>query len=478
MRIYNTASRKKEKLTPLEEGHFKIYACGPTVYDLMHLGNARPIITFDALRRYLQFKGYKVTYVQNFTDIDDKMIARARQKDITVRELADQMIEEYFHDADSLNVMRADVHPRATESMSAIIELISTLLDKGHAYVADDGVYFEVASFEDYGKLSHHKLEDLLEGASERVTNVEGKRSALDFVLWKFKKEGEPYWDSPWGEGRPGWHIECSAMSQDNLGDTIDIHSGGIDLVFPHHENEIAQSEAASGKPFVRYWVHNGFVNVNRIKMSKSKGNFFLVRKLAELFPYEVIRYYILQSHYRMPINFTLTDDEDDDNPLDAAVTSYRRIRTSLQTLEFVAGSAAENGDKEIDQALEKAIATCRHEWTKAMDDDLNTADAIAAIFDLVRAANTATASEQASKSWLLNARETIIELCHVLGLKPDEQEEIIIPAQVKELVDQRTKAKQERNFEKADRLRDEIIELGFRLEDTVQGVHIHLLED
>lgn len=478
MRIYNTASRKKEELVPLEKGHFTIYACGPTVYDLMHLGNARPIITFDALRRYLLYKGYKVTYVQNFTDIDDKMITRAKQSNMTVGELADEMIQEYFHDADRLNVMRADVHPRATESMPAIIELISTLVDKGHAYVTDDGVYFEVASFEDYGKLSHHKLEDLVEGASERVAEITGKRSPLDFVLWKFKKEGEPYWDSPWGEGRPGWHIECSAMSRDNLAETIDIHSGGVDLIFPHHENEIAQSEAASGKPFVRYWVHNGFVNVNQIKMSKSKGNFFLVRKLAELYPYEIIRYYILQSHYRMPINFTLTDDKDDDNPLDAAVTSYRRIRTCLQTLELVAESSDENGDKKIDQALEQAVVTCKNKWSEAMDDDLNTADAIAAIFDLIRAANTAAASEQASKSRLLNARKTIIELCHVLGLKPDEQEEIIIPARVKELVDQRTKAKQERDFEKADQLRDEISKLGFRLEDTAQGVHIHLLED
>ena len=247
MRIYNTANRKKEDLVPLEEGHFKIYACGPTVYDLMHLGNARPIITFDTLRRYLKYKGYKVTYVQNFTDIDDKMIARARQQGISVKELADKMIAEYFHDADSLNVVRADVHPRATDSIPGIIDLISTLEEKGHAYVADDGVYFEVASFEDYGKLSHHKLEDLEEGASERVSDVEGKRSALDFVLWKFKKEGEPSWDSPWGEGRPGWHIECSAMSQENLGSTIDIHCGVVDLVFQHHENEIAQSEAASG---------------------------------------------------------------------------------------------------------------------------------------------------------------------------------------------------------------------------------------
>ena len=462
MRIYNTASRLKEELIPLEEGCFKIYACGPTVYDLMHLGNARPIITFDALRRYLKYKGYKVTYVQNFTDIDDKMIARARQNDITVRELADQMIEEYFHDADSLNVMRADIHPRATESIPAIIKLISTLVDKGHAYVADDGVYFEVASFEEYGKLSHHRLEDLEEGASERVTDVEGKRSALDFVLWKFKKEGEPSWDSPWGEGRPGWHIECSAMSQEALGDTIDIHSGGVDLVFPHHENEIAQSEAASGKPFVRYWMHNGFVNVN----------------LIELYPYVIIRYYILQSHYRMPINFTLTDDDDEDNPLDAAVTSYRRIRTSLQTLDIVAESAAVSGDEEIDSTLEQAIDSCKREWTEAMDDDLNTADAIAAIFDLVRAANTAAASEQASGALLKKARETIIELCHTLGLKPDEREELIIPAQVKELVDQRAQAKQERNFAEADRLRDEVEKFGFRLEDTAQGVQIHLLED
>ncbi|HZK41747.1 MAG TPA: cysteine--tRNA ligase, partial [Clostridia bacterium] len=319
MQIYNSLTRQKEELTALEPGHFKIYVCGPTVYDLFHIGNARPFVVYDTLRRYLLWLGHQVTYVQNFTDIDDKVIVRARTEGISSQALADQMIEEYFHDADALNVMRASVHPRATESIDDIIRLVSMLMDKDHAYVTHDGVYFSIDSFPDYGKLSGHNLEDLIAGASERVAETEGKRNPLDFALWKFKKEGEPAWPSPWGEGRPGWHIECSAMSLANLGETIDIHAGGVDLTFPHHENEIAQSEAATGKPFVRYWVHNGFVNINYEKMSKSSGNFFTVRDLATRYSYPIIRFFILQAHYRMPINFA-------DDLLDAAVTSWKRV--------------------------------------------------------------------------------------------------------------------------------------------------------
>ncbi len=467
MQIYNSLTRQKEELTALEPGHFKIYVCGPTVYDLFHMGNARPFVVYDTLRRYLLWLGHQVTYVQNFTDIDDKIIVRARAEGLSSQELADRMIEEYFHDADALNVMRASIHPRATESIDDIIHLVSMLMDKEHAYLAHDGIYFSVDSFPGYGKLSGHNLEDLIAGASERVTETEGKRNPLDFALWKFKKEGEPAWPSPWGEGRPGWHIECSAMSLANLGETIDIHAGGVDLTFPHHENEIAQSEAATGKPFVRYWVHNGFVNINYEKMSKSRGNFFTVRDLAARYPYQVLRFFILQAHYRMPINFA-------DDLLDAAVTSWKRVTTSVDHLAFVAEAAKDlpAGSKE-EGDLRQALALYRQQWREAMDDDLNTADAIAAIFDLVRAANTAAASGKVAAPALLEARETLIELCGVLGLDASAGQDEAIPAEIMALVQARQDAKAAKDYAQADALRDQVLAQGYKIEDTPQGVRV-----
>ncbi|NLA81722.1 MAG: cysteine--tRNA ligase, partial [Clostridiaceae bacterium] len=370
-------------------------------------------------------------------------------------------------DADALNVMRASIHPRATESIDDIIHLVSMLMDKEHAYLAHDGIYFSVDSFPGYGKLSGHNLEDLIAGASERVTETEGKRNPLDFALWKFKKEGEPAWPSPWGEGRPGWHIECSAMSLANLGETIDIHAGGVDLTFPHHENEIAQSEAATGKPFVRYWVHNGFVNINYEKMSKSRGNFFTVRDLAARYPYQVLRFFILQAHYRMPINFA-------DDLLDAAVTSWKRVTTSVDHLAFVAEAAKDlpAGSKE-EGDLRQALALYRQQWREAMDDDLNTADAIAAIFDLVRAANTAAASGKVAAPALLEARETLIELCGVLGLDASAGQDEAIPAEIMALVQARQDAKAAKDYAQADALRDQVLAQGYKIEDTPQGVRV-----
>ncbi|HHU06795.1 MAG TPA: cysteine--tRNA ligase [Clostridiaceae bacterium] len=466
MRIYNTLTRKKEELIPLEPNHIKMYVCGPTVYDFFHLGNARPFVTYDTLRRYLEYKGYQVTYVQNFTDIDDKMIKRANEEGITVKELADRMIEEYFHDADALNIKRATHHPRATDNIDEIIDLVSTLEEKGFAYVTSDGVYFEIDKDPEYGKLSGKRIEDLEAGASDRVTSKEDKKSPLDFSLWKFKKEGEPYWTSPWGEGRPGWHIECSAMSRACLGDTIDLHAGGVDLVFPHHENEIAQSENATGKTFARYWMHNGFINIDKEKMSKSKGNFFLVRELAESYPYQVIRFFMLQAHYRMPINF-------DKDLLDAAVASWSRMTTCINNLLFVAKTAPEEAATEEAKLaatrLEDAITTAEEEWDRGLSDDLNTADAIAAIFDLVRVANTEACVPGIPRGTLMSAHDKLIELLGVLGLNPAETE-TAIPADIMAMVERRQEAKKARNYSLADSLRDEIAAAGYKIEDTPQG--------
>lgn len=467
MKVYNTLTRRKEELTPLEENHFKIYVCGPTVYDFFHIGNARPFITFDTLRRYLEHSGYKVTYVQNFTDIDDKVINRAHEENTAISELTNRMIKEYFKDADSLNIRRADIYPRATESIDDIIELIQMLEEKGFTYVSSDGVYFEIAKNPNYGKLSGKNVEDLLAGASDRVGSKEDKKSPLDFVLWKFKKEGEPFWPSPWGDGRPGWHIECSAMTRATLGETIDLHCGGVDLVFPHHENEIAQSECATGKTFVRYWMHNGFINIDKEKMSKSKGNFFLVRDLTAKYPPMVLRFFMLQAHYRMPINF-------EKDLLDAAVNSWQRITNSVDNLKHVsAGAPAEAAGLQA-QAAEKALAAAaaktEDEWERGMSDDLNTADAIAAIFDLVRAANTAAAVPGVSGPALKAVRDKLLELLDVMGLDPALGSEIDIPAAIMELVERRQAAKKERDFALADSLRDEIAAAGYKIEDTPQG--------
>lgn len=473
MKVYNDLTRREEELSALEEGHFKIYVCGPTVYDLFHLGNARPFIVYDTLRRYLEYRGNKVTYVQNFTDIDDKMIQRASAEGITVKELADKMIAEYFQDADGLNIKRASHHPRATECIDDIIDMIKILEDKGFAYVADDGVYFETEKFDGYGKLSHRNLDDQEEGASQRLELTGNKRGPQDFVMWKFKKEGEPAWPSPWGEGRPGWHIECSAMNKRYLGKTVDIHGGGMDLIFPHHENEIAQSEAANDAPFVRYWMHNGFINVDFEsigfqKMSKSKGNFFTVRELVKDYPYEVLRFFMLQTHYRMPIGFS-------PEHLEAARSGLDRIKTCLANIEFILDKPEDLGEEVA--ALSEAVKTCEDHFNEAMDNDLNTPDAFAAIFELVRLVNTLLADQLPTKGQLASAQEVIIRLCEVLGLELASKAETI-PAEVNRLLQDRTKAKEDRDFAKADQLRDEILALGYRVEDTTLGPKLVSAED
>ena len=463
MRVYNDLSRTKEELVPQKENHFTIYVCGPTVYDLFHLGNARPFIIYDTLRRYLLYKNYKVTYVQNFTDIDDKMINRAQSREISVKELADEMIAEYYHDADNLNVMRADHHPRATETIPEIIEMISTLEEKGYTYNLNDGVYYDTSKFEDYRKLSKRDLDDQEAGASERVDLLDDKRNLSDFVLWKFKKEGEPAWDSPWGEGRPGWHIECSAMSKKFLGKTLDIHAGGMDLMFPHHENEIAQSEAANEKPFVNYWMHNGFINVDNVKMAKSGGNFFLVRELASEYGYDVLRFFILQAHYRMPLNF-------EEEPLMAATHGWQRVLRSVDHIDFLLANETEQIAETESEALIDYVEKTKQEFERAMDDDLNTPDAFAAIFNLVRQVNTLTADYSLSNESLKKARAYIIELCAVLGLDAEKRVDTEIPQEILDKVKLRDDAKAERDFATADSIRDELHALGYKIEDTPQG--------
>jgi cysteinyl-tRNA synthetase len=477
MKIYNTQDRQKETFIPLEPGHARIYVCGPTVYNFFHLGNARAFITFDTLRRYLEYSGLKVTYVQNFTDVDDKMIKRASIENTSIGELADRYIAEYFRDADALNIRRADVHPRATATMPMIIEMVGRLIEKGFAYEAEDGVYFDVGRMPDYGKLSHHNLDELAFDASDRLDQDSGKKGNLDFALWKRKKEGEPAWPSPWGEGRPGWHIECSAMIKEHLGDTIDIHGGGQDLAFPHHENEIAQSESANGKPFVRYWMHNGFINIDSEKMSKSAGNFFLVRDLTQHYDPLVLRFFMLSSHYRMPVNFTT-------ELLDAAQSGFTRIRTCLENLDFLVarlqtkpdGEAALAAEQELDAACDQA----RSAFIVAMDDDLNTADALAAIFDLVRAANSAAATPGMAQAPLSRAAGRLRELLNVLGLERQASAGIAaddtIPEDVAALVEARAAAKRARDFQKADAIRQAIQQLGYQVADTAQGPKVSKL--
>ena len=469
IKIFNTQTRAKEELQTIEPGKVKMYVCGPTVYNYFHLGNARPFITYDTFRRFLEYRGYDVAYVQNFTDIDDKMINKANEEGITVRELADRYIAEYFRDADGLNIRRATVHPRATDSIEEMLKIIQTLMDKGYAYLLEDGVYFDTAKFEDYGKLSHHKLDELEAGASDRVSSDQGKHTPMDFALWKFKKPGEPFWPSPWGEGRPGWHIECSAMIREHLGVTIDIHGGGQDLVFPHHENEIAQSEAANDAPFVHYWLHNGFINVDQEKMSKSAGNFFTVRDLVQHYDYDVLRFFMLTGHYRMPINFSA-------ELLTAAQNGWTRIKTCVENLDFVAANATSAAASAADlsaaaqaaASLTKDCDQARAAFITALEDDLNTADALAAIFELVRAANTAATLPGIAPEALKTAAATLRELLNVLGLQPTREAQI--PAEVLALVDERTAAKKARDFARADVLRNQVLELGYEIKDTPQG--------
>ncbi len=459
MKVYNSLTKTKEEFVPITEGEVKIYACGPTVYDFFHIGNARPFIVFDTLRRYFEYIGYKVTFVQNFTDIDDKMINRANKEGITVRELADRFIAEYRVDAKGLNVREASVHPRATDHIAEIIEIVEKLIAEGYAYEVDGDVYFATKKFKAYGKLSHQPLEDLEAGA--RISVDERKRDPMDFALWKAQKPGEPAWESPWGMGRPGWHIECSAMSTKYLGKTIDIHAGGKDLIFPHHENEIAQSEAANGQPLAHYWMHNGYINVDGVKMSKSLGNFFTVRDIVKHFDYAVIRFFMLSAHYRSPINFA-------DALLQQAKAGLERLENCAENLRFKLAHAADGVlDDETATLVEKHVA----DFKEAMDDDLNTAAAIGAIFELAKTANTAAANEEkASKQTLSLLLATLTDLCGVLGILAEKEEETL-DAEIEALIEKRTAAKKAKDFATADAIRAQLLEMGIVLEDTREGV-------
>ncbi len=459
MRIYNTLSRQKEEFVPLEPGKVRIYACGPTVYNFIHIGNARPICVFDVLRRYLEYRGYDVTFVQNFTDIDDKLIKKANEEGITVAEVAERYIAEYKKDAEGLGVRPATVHPRATEVVDKIIEIVSHLVEKGYAYESNGDVYFRVHKFEDYGKLSHMPIEDLEAGSRVDVSEI--KEDPLDFALWKAAKPGEPYWESPWGQGRPGWHIECTAMIQKHLGETIDIHCGGQDLAFPHHEDEIAQGECCTGKPYARYWMHNGFINVDNQKMSKSLGNFFTVRDVAEKFGYEPIKYLMLSSHYRSPINYSY-------DIITQCIAALQRLHNCRDHMDFALTTAVDAAG-EGDAAFMKEIDQCVEKFVTVMDDDLNTADGITALFDMVKIINTYL-TESRSKEAVNYAIRRFDELTDVLGLLYNRETEDL-DAEIEELIAQRQAARAAKNFAEADRIRDELKARGIELKDTPQGV-------
>ena len=461
MKVYNTLTRKKEELVPITPGEIKIYACGPTVYNYIHIGNARPLCIFDILRRYLEYRGYNVKFVQNFTDIDDKIIRRANEEHVDFSEISERYIKEFWTDADGLNVRHATINPKATENIDAIIQIISTLIEKGYAYEAQGDVYFSTEKFKDYGKLSHQPLEDLEAGA--RIMVGEVKREPMDFAVWKAAKPGEPAWDSPWGKGRPGWHIECSAMNWRYLGDTIDIHCGGQDLIFPHHENEIAQSECFTGKPFAHYWMHNGYINVDNVKMSKSLGNFFTVRDVAEKYGYEPIRYLLISAQYRSPINYS-TDI------IEQCIAALNRLYTCRDSLDFELKNAADaehDGDKAIIDGFDKY----REQFISAMDDDLNTADAIGVLFELVRAVNTFV-TEKRSKAAIDNAARAFDELTGVLGISTDAKSEEF-PEEAVRLLNERTEARAAKNWALADELRNRLAQLGFAVEDSKQGAKL-----
>ncbi len=463
MKVYNTLTRKKEELIPITPGEIKMYACGPTVYNYIHIGNARPLCIFDILRRYLEYRGYKVTFVQNFTDIDDKIIRRANEEHVDFSEISERYIKEFWTDADGLNVRHATVNPKATENIDAIIHIISTLIEKGYAYEAQGDVYFSTEEFKDYGKLSHQPLEDLEAGA--RIMVGEVKREPMDFAVWKAAKPGEPAWDSPWGKGRPGWHIECSAMNWRYLGDTIDIHCGGQDLIFPHHENEIAQSECFTGKPFAHYWMHNGYINVDNVKMSKSLGNFFTVRDVAEKYGYEPIRYLLISAQYRSPINYS-TDI------IEQCISALNRLYTCRDSLDFELKNASD-AEHDGDRAIIDGFGKYREQFIDAMDDDLNTADAIASIFELVRDINTNVVGKTPSKALVEDAISVFDELTGVLGLVYNRKTETL-DSDIEALIEARTNARKEKNWAEADRIRDQLKEMGIVLEDTAQGVKWH----
>ncbi|MGI6189009.1 MAG: cysteine--tRNA ligase [Clostridiales bacterium] len=461
MKLYNTLTRQKEEFVPLNEGEVRIYSCGPTVYDYFHIGNARPFIIFDTLRRYMEYKGYKVIFVQNFTDIDDKMINRANEESITVKELGDRFIEEYFRDADALGIKRATFHPRATEHIDDMIAFIQKLIQKGMAYEAQGDVYFDTSVLEDYGKLSGQRLEELEAGA--RVDVEEGKKNPMDFALWKAQKPGEPAWDSPWGRGRPGWHIECSVMAIKYLGETIDIHSGGQDLIFPHHENEIAQSEGATGKPFARYWLHNGYININNEKMSKSLGNFFTVREILQHFDPEVVRFFMLSAHYRNPINFS-------PELLNQAKSALERLYNCKNNLLHLMQNAEDKEPTAEEKDFVYALMSYKKKFEDAMDDDINTADALAAVFDMVRDLNSVV-SPKIPKKLIEQAYGLLDELADVLGILRKDTMRRELDDEIKMLIEKRQQARKEKNWALADQIRDELKERGIILEDTPQGV-------
>ena len=461
MRIYNTLSRSKEEFVPIDINEVKVYACGPTVYNFIHIGNARPLCVFDTMRRYMEYIGYNVKFVQNFTDIDDKIINRANEENSTFKEISEKYIEEFWKDTKGMNIREASVHPKATENIDEIISIISTLEEKGYAYSVNGDVYFRTKKFEHYGKLSHQPLEDLESGARIAVGDI--KEDPLDFALWKAAKEGEPYWKSPWGNGRPGWHIECSAMARRYLGKTIDIHCGGQDLIFPHHENEIAQSECCNDAEFSNYWMHNGYINVDNVKMSKSLGNFKTVRDVSEKYGYEVIRYLMISSHYRSPINYSL-------DIIEQCKSSLTRLYTCRESLDFAIKNAV---DGEIDNELIKQADARREQFKAAMDDDLNTADGLAAVFELVRDINVTILDKDVTKATAEYFADMFDELCNVLGILYNRKKENL-DEEIEKLIEQRDEARKNKDWAMADKIRDDLKAQGIILKDTPNGVTWH----
>lgn len=464
MKIYNTLTKRKDEFVPLEPGKVKMYVCGPTVYNFIHIGNARPMIVFDTVRRYFEYRGYDVNYVSNFTDVDDKIIKKAIEEGVDSETISKRYIEECKKDMAGMNVKPATTHPLATEEICGMLEMIQTLIDNGHAYRGQDGtVYFRTKSFHDYGKLSHKNLEDLQSGFREiKVTGESDKEDPADFVLWKPKKDGEPYWESPWCNGRPGWHIECSVMSKRYLGDQIDIHAGGEDLVFPHHENEIAQSEAANGKEFAKYWMHNAFLNIENRKMSKSLGNFFTVREISEKYDLQVLRFFMLSAHYRSPVNFS-------EELMESSKNGLERIKNAVEKLCDLEVKVSGDSMSEAEKAGAQEVQSLVDKYVTAMDDDFNTADALSAIFELVKHSNS-TASDDSTKAYVRYLKETIETLCDVLGLITEKKTEVL-DSEIEALIEGRQQARKDKNFALADEIRGKLLDMGIVLEDTREGV-------
>jgi len=462
MKIYNTLTRQKEEFVPVHPGKVGMYVCGPTVYNYIHIGNARPMIIFDTVRRYFEYKGYEVNYVSNFTDVDDKIIKKANEEGVTATEIAEKYIKECKQDMEALNIKPATHQPRATEEIGGMIKMIQTLIEKGHAYEVDGTVYFKTRSFKDYGKLSKKNIDDLEAGHREiKVTGEEGKKDPLDFVLWKPKKEGEIAWDSPWGEGRPGWHIECSEMSKKYIGDTIDIHAGGEDLIFPHHENEIAQSEACNDEKFANYWMHNGFLNINNKKMSKSAGNFFTVREIGEKYPLQVIRFFMLSAHYRTPLNFS-------DTLVESAKTGLDRILTAIDLCREMAAKEETGSLSDAEKEHFAKVEALVKKFEDAMEDDFNTADAVSAIFEIVRESNSTV--KDFSADYAKKVLKVLEDLCGVLGIETTKEEEIL-DEEIEKLIEERQAARKNKDFARADEIRDQLLEQGIVLKDTREGV-------